>query len=478
MQKIKQIASSGVVHFVLLRYGTLVIQFANALVIAELLGAYYFGIYSFILLFFQYLSYSNLGTNHSLNVGLSTKKKSEEQRKAIWENLLWTNHAVTAALIVIFLPVFFVEIPYIEKYNFKDYAIPVVLTAIVINYNSLFVNLFRVFGKLGPINFFQILPPILTLAILPFLKGEELLDTWVWVNLCANVVAFFAFVFQSPFRFRAMRKPPLQKVLLQRGGHLLFYNMSFYFIMLSARTVISFWYSVEELGYFSFANSIASSVMLAGGAFAFIFFSKILNKLNSLSSEQAAAFLRKIHLVYVIPLNFLVLISMLFVPLVRLYLPEMSPSANSMLILLAGQMINNSNLGNTSYLIAKGKEGTLTVYGIQTILFVTLASCALGWASAGMELIAVVVVVGSFLYSYRVNLFVNKSLALKQQNSLKRYLSIIVSFLLIFASIYTDNFWLVVVSVVLYVLLERKTLVQAISEGIVLVTDKGKSRLD
>ena len=54
--------------YVIFRYGTYIVQFLNSILLAKALGDIKYGIYSFVFLIMQYMSYSNLGINESLNM--------------------------------------------------------------------------------------------------------------------------------------------------------------------------------------------------------------------------------------------------------------------------------------------------------------------------------------------------------------------------------------------------------------------------
>ncbi len=60
--------------YVIIRYVTYAMQFANAILLARYLNEFYFGVYSFIMLVMQYMSYSNLGINESLNTEYAARK--------------------------------------------------------------------------------------------------------------------------------------------------------------------------------------------------------------------------------------------------------------------------------------------------------------------------------------------------------------------------------------------------------------------
>ena len=72
--------------YVIIRYVTYAMQFVNAVLLARYLDVFYFGIYSFIMLAMQYMSYSNLGINESLNTEYAAHKNDMSRLNDIWNN--------------------------------------------------------------------------------------------------------------------------------------------------------------------------------------------------------------------------------------------------------------------------------------------------------------------------------------------------------------------------------------------------------
>ncbi len=467
--KLIQVAKSGVVQFVVLRYSTLAIQFINALIIAQFLGAYYFGIYSFVTLVLQYLTYSNLGINYSVNVLLSIKKGNPELTSKLWANSLYITFI--AGILVVFMGIIglMFDPPYFQKYEFSRYILPVVFNAILVNYNGLFVNSFRIYGKLREINIYQMLIPLGTLALLPFFKGQLLLDVWIGMNFACNLFSFLLFVNKAPHSLAHHHNVKIPAILLHKGAHLLLYNMSFYFITIAARTVISVGYSVEELGFYSFANAIANAVMTAGGAFVFVFFPKMLNRFHAMTNLETLAFLKRIRIAYITVLNLMVLASMVVVPLIAYFIPEMAPAENAILILLCSQIIINTNMGNATMLIARKQEKYLTPFGFEAILIVVVFGSLLAWMEYNLDFIALVVLLASAYYTLRVNRYALKFLGLKD-DGVKRDLMLYYCLIsLIVIGVFFSISALIYISILLYVILKRADIITAGRESLKLL---------
>src|SRR5690606_7205562 len=89
-------------------------------------------------------------------------------------------------------------------------------------------------------------------------------------------------------------------LLIKRGLFLLIYNLSFYFIIIAARSIVSYFYSVEDFALFDFANSLTNAITMFLGSISFLFYPKMLNKFSHNSSSSTTIHLiekvRKIYL--------------------------------------------------------------------------------------------------------------------------------------------------------------------------------------
>ena len=121
LEILKIISNNKIFLFFLNRYFVFFIQFANFSFISIKLGVYYFGVWSFILLFLQYSTYSTLGIEYSLNILLSTKKRSDSFNSTIYSNGVLVLFSISILTLLLCFGVMFFDISLFSKYSFKHY---------------------------------------------------------------------------------------------------------------------------------------------------------------------------------------------------------------------------------------------------------------------------------------------------------------------------------------------------------------------
>ena len=192
MSKIKVILKKTLTNppilYVISRYATYIIQFINSLFIAVYLGPYYLGIWGFINLILGYLSQINFGISHSVNVIISVDKDKEEYVEKVIGNGLTMIMFLCILVFIFFLFNYAGIISIGVKYDFKSFSILVCLIAITSHFNSLFSNIYRVFGKIFEIALNQSLLPFLIILIIIFFRGHYLLWALVIVNIISVVI--------------------------------------------------------------------------------------------------------------------------------------------------------------------------------------------------------------------------------------------------------------------------------------------------
>ena len=141
LEKIFRLFKTDSSKYIIAKYFAYGLRFITVLFIAKNLGVYYFGIYGFVALVLQYLSYATFGTNYSFNVIISTDKKpNNEKAKIILNNALNFNVFVSILLLLLFLLASYFGIGnYLQKYLFTDYYLILISIAIIQNFNLIFI---------------------------------------------------------------------------------------------------------------------------------------------------------------------------------------------------------------------------------------------------------------------------------------------------------------------------------------------------
>lgn len=402
---VKKFLRSSVVWFVMLKYAAFAIQFLNSILIADLLGLYYYGIYGFALMILQYLSYSNFGVQYSYSVLSADKTASfDGTRKLIAEN------SITLLLLTIIsllgCSFYLYSLNLFEKYEFKSYFFLTVIITCLQHINLLYVNIFRIYGLVKEINIYYLLSPLFQLIVIVCFKGEVLFYGLFYATILANILAVVYFFFKQPADLQNLVIPKfsMARILLRRGFFLLCYNFTFYGILLSARTIVSEFFSVEEFSLFSFANSISNAVFLLLGSLGFLFYPKLINMISTKkNAKELLQFLDKIRLYY-LTFTFLIAISsLLFFPILFLYLPQYKESFASLQLLLMAQLLINNSFGYTTLLVQRGYELKLTIVALMTIGVIMLASWIGIQFFYSINTIAASVIVGVLGYNVMVN---------------------------------------------------------------------------
>ncbi|MDA9551166.1 hypothetical protein N9R47_04380, partial [Flavobacteriaceae bacterium] len=463
--RVKALISSDFVQFVSIKYLTFFISFLNSILIAKFLGPFAFGIYSFLTLALQYFSYSTLGINYALNTIISTKKRKAGIAKMVWQNSLGIMLIISVFILVVGILLIYFKIDGLEKYSYSKYNIWIVAITITFNFNVLYANLFRVFGKLKQINFNEGIGPIIILMALIYFNNQIQVIHIIYCVLLKNILSFIVFTFSTPLSFVGKLNFRISKILIVRGLNLLIYNLSYLFIMLSSRTLVSVFYSVEDLANYSFANSLSYNLLMVAGVFSFLFYPKMINKFSSeKDSSKIYLFIEKINSFYVGGINFLAIISVLLTPVLTIYMDKYISMLNIFKILIIGQVLINSTLGYSTYLIAKGKESLLTKTGLISIIIIVAFGTVFALLDFSLEVMTLSVLIATLYYLYSIISVASKELSIKK-TPIKLLLETlpltkIIPLLIILVSAFTDSHVLLpTLAVLLYIPLNYKQLI-------------------
>lgn len=393
------ILKSVALQYVIIRYISYTLSFVNTILLLKLIGDYYYGIYSFFILFLSYFAYFNLGVNHSLNTYISIYKNNQRMVSRYWDNSLLLTLLFTLAIIVISIGILIFIPDLFTKYDFKAYAVILILIGILTNINSIFVSLFRVFGKFREINFLQIAPQLLVFGIVLYFQEETKITYVLYAMFLAQLVALVIFWKRKVLKFGWTFNAIISKKLIIRGIHLMIQLFSFAFIGLSAITMVSYFYRAEDLGYYSLSNTISVSVVMLIDAFMFILYPKLLNRFANTTNEETIGLIDKIRQGYVLGADCISLLSLLVIPIVFVFFPRYEGMITCFKLLTISRIILNITNGYTQLLIAKHKESYMTLSGLKAIAIIIGTSCIIGICKVPYYYIALTVCLGILIYS-------------------------------------------------------------------------------
>jgi O-antigen/teichoic acid export membrane protein len=341
--------TNKVLYYVFSRYATYFIQFVNSLFIAVYLGPYYLGVWGFIRLVIEYLNQINLGIAHSVNAIIAINKKHEWYVKKVIGTSLTMLIILSLLMVLFFCVNKILDLNIGSKYSF-------IVIGILAYFNTLFSNIFRVYGRVIEIAINQSVFPVFMLIAILLFKRENLLWALVGANVFAFFVSFVMFLLRAPISFRPLLIVRLIKTIQVKGWYLFIYNTSFYLIIITTKSFISAYYSVEEFGYFTFAYSLANVVLLLLQSFSFLIFPKLINRMASTSTEKIANLLGSIRNVYITTSHLLVHLAIVLIPFFVLFFPQYDEATNVFRLTALTIVLYSNAFGYSGLLIAKRKE--------------------------------------------------------------------------------------------------------------------------
>ena len=317
------------------------------------------GIWGFITLIIQYLNQINFGITHSVNAIIAIHKNKEWYVQKIIGTALTLLIGLSLLVVLFFTANELFNLNLGRKYNFSVFAPAVALIGILGYFNSLFSSIFRVYGRIIEIAINQSAFPVLVSVAILFFEGEDLLWALVGANFLAFLFSLGLFIIKSPVKLKLLFIGRLIKTIQIRGWHLFVYNTSFYLIIISTRSFISGYYTVEEFGYFTFAFSLANVVLLLLESFSFLIFPKLINRLASATNEKVVSLLEMLRDAYITSSHLLIHAAILLFPLFLLFFPQYKQSADSFKLIALTVVLYTNSFGYSGLLIAKGEEKKL-----------------------------------------------------------------------------------------------------------------------
>ena len=355
---IKSVLRNKVVFYLSSRYITYAVQFITSLVIAAELGPYYMGIWGFILLILQYFQQLHFGITNSFNVLYVHHRQNQQECNNYIGNSLALVSYLSLFVFGFYLYYILFGISEFEKYNTSQYILWICLIAILQYYVQFFTNLFRVKNQLNRVTFCQSIIVFLTFICVFVFEGEQLIISLIASYLVGNLLCFLIAVTSGSIpRFNLVQfKISYQKEILKKGLFLFLYNSCFYFIIISVRTIISGYYTVEEFGLFTFSFTLAQAILLILDSLSFIIFPKVIGKLSSGDNRVAESTISLLRLLYITSAHFLIYIALLAFPVFLVFLPKYSDALTSLNMIALTVLMGTSTYGYLELLISRNKE--------------------------------------------------------------------------------------------------------------------------
>ena len=364
MSKLIKLLNNKVFLYISSRYVTYVIQFITSIYIAVDLGAYYFGVYGFVFLLISYLSNLNFGITHSATILLVQNKNDEKKIKDIVSNSILMITIISLFVIIICLFYNIFQLNYFEKFNIDKYFWFVPIIAILGHFNVLFLTIYRFKNKLFEIAFYQSFRPFLVFVSIFLATEENLLYTVLISYIIGEFISFLLFILRGEVPFYLKFSFKKCRELILKGLYLFTYISSYAMIVISTRTFISYYYSIEDFGFFTFSYSLGNAVLLFLQAFTFIIMPKVLDKLNSNINSEIILTIENINTNYNTFSYLLLFVAITVFPYLLNFFPEWKETLLTLNITMLSIIVSSNAYLFSSFLMAKNKERLLSIISV------------------------------------------------------------------------------------------------------------------
>ena len=411
IKKVKQIFLNKVLIYLITRYGTFFIQFISSIFLAVNCGAYYFGIWGFISMLINYISYVNLGIPYSVNILMIQNKSNGQLIKDYVANSLVLNILLSFLIILFGIYYYLVGISAFDKYQISEYFCLICIIGIVYHFDSLFGTIYRVNNRMFELAFFQSVVPVLIFFSIFITKGKKLLELLLWMTLLGELFALLIFIVNKKIPWGGKVTLKGVRDVLKKGFHLFIYNVCFFLIGLSTRTIISIYYRVEDFGYFTFSYNLANAILLFLQALSVVIFPKIIDKLNSNKKSDIIYVLNLLNINYVTLSYGLIFIAMIFFPMFIYFIPKYHTTLKLINLVAITLLLFTNSFGYGTYLMAQNQEKRLSIISLISLILNIVTSMVLVIKfKLTYEYLILATLISYFVFSYCCTLYTRKRL--------------------------------------------------------------------
>lgn len=391
---LKQTSGVSAITFTICRYVTYAFSALRSLLVAKYLGPQLLGVMGFLLLIVQYLNYTGFGLPFALNVELATTPITSHSKSS--SVALTLTGILSIGLILLGFVIRSAHLPLFAKYSFSRYALVVGVIAGLTLVQQVYTNIYRIYGKLFVIAGVEIFSALLLLSLTFLFRGQTLIAAMLG-GLCASTsCAIVVFALRSPLAFSLSLDRTYVCKLLRLGIPLLIYNASMSLITMVAQTIVSIFYPLEAMGYYTFATSIANVALLGFSSIAWIAYPIILGKTHlDVPDEGAARITDRANVVLGTGVFLMVFAVVLGLPILFVILPNYAPARGAITVLLLSQALLMSSFGYNCLAIARHKQMAVAHISILSVLVVAVLATVVGTLHVDVIFIGVTVLAGS-----------------------------------------------------------------------------------
>ena len=395
------VTKKPILFFLATRYAGYVLLFLRGLIIAKFLGTFYFGIWGFLTLILQYLSYSSFGINYALTVQLSTGNQTDQSQKSqISSMAILATTLISLVFILISKIALSSGVELFPRYEFSKYMIMILFIAGVSNVQQVIINILRVEKKTFIIALVEIVTSILLLISAFIYRDNRLIDVQLLTMLITGILSLILLAYKYPYKFQFYFKVEILNSLFKLGFPLFIYNLSFYLITISTRTIISAFYPIEILGFFTLANSISYATLLGLQTVGWLIYPEVLSRTTeNNSTDDTRQTINRINILYNTACYLMVFVLIIFLPLVLLFIPQYRSALPIITIMVISQAVLSSSYGFNALATSRKKQNVIALIGLGVVLFIICFGISISMLHWNPTWIAILLLIGSFIYT-------------------------------------------------------------------------------
>lgn len=414
LKKIRQILNNKVMAYTFMRYMVCFISFVASMIIAVKLGPFYLGIWGFLLLLRRYFQLINLGIPDSVTI-LLVQNKNDKIRAADYETTAIVLIGILSVFVIFFaVYYYFFGIPAFEKYEVGNWFYYVCVIAILTYFNDLFFKIYRVKNRIFEISFYQSVVQVLTIGVVFFFRDRALIHFLLWAYVFGYALSGFLFLRGKKLIFTGRVSFKDSHTLLSKGFFLFLYNFSFYMIVLSTRTIIGAYYSVEEFGYFTFAYTLSNAILILLDAFASLLIPKLIDKFNSGDMRTIESTIRTLRVNYVYSSHLLMYVLLMSFPVLLYFFPQYSDTLPVINLISLATVLFTNSFGYSLFLMARNREKVIAVNSLLALaLNVGIGIFVVTVLKWSYEYVIVATLISYLLYTYLSVYFGQKEVGLR-----------------------------------------------------------------
>ncbi len=366
---LRKLIQNKVLFYVFSRYAVSGISFLTSLLLAVKLSPYFLGIWGSIMLIRRYYQLINLGIPDSASVLIVQKFDDKAKTETIESTSIFLSFILSLIAVAIFLVLFVSDFSFIDKYNLGEKWFYICAVVVFTYFNDLFFKVYRTKGKVAELTFYQSIAQLLCFVAIFTARDARLVWFLLFCYVVGYLLAFIVFIRGKSvyFSFRKISFN-VSKQVLAKGFFLFVYNTAFYLIMLSTRSFISSFNSVENFGLFTFSFTLANGVLVLLDALSSLFMPKLIDKFMTGEQKSHMETLYIIKYNYVFLSFFISLIIIAVLPLALKFFPAYYSTFSTICYLILTSSVFSCCFGLTSYLMANNYERIMAVISIASLI--------------------------------------------------------------------------------------------------------------